>query len=214
MKSVPQDNPQDNPQQPTSNEQPAGATQPSNIFADASRFQLNQSFELGVKRVYGASCRKPPRQEFIRTHPNPKMTFTAAIITLKEEMGETFLVDPPLLAEMQGEVKASMLVTTITRAGDLFLWPIAAPTDSNRSSRRWSQSSCDAAEAAKSAWVRVYANTGQGCYEWMIAGDSAAIGEPAWPEGLTIEKMLELCFRDNLITTLDHPVVKKLRGQL
>ncbi len=203
------------PEQSASNEQPAGATPQSSIFADASKFQLGQGFELGVKRVYGASCRKPPRQEFVRTHKDPMMTMPAAIISLKDEMGENFLVMPELLSEMQGEIRPTLLVTSITRGGDLFFWPIPIPSDSNRSSRRWSQSALDAAEAAKSAWIRVYANNGQGQYEWMIASDSSSIGEPAWPADLTKSRMLELCFGGgNLITSLSHPVVKKLRGQL
>jgi len=37
--------------------------------------------------------------------------------------------------------------------------------------------------------------------------------EPTWPE-LSMREILSLAFRDKLITSLDHPIVRGLRGEI
>jgi hypothetical protein len=48
-----------------------------------------------------------------------------------------------------------------------------------------------------------------GAYEMFVA--ESAMSEPTWPE-VTYQELIRLAFRDRLITTLDHPVIKRLRG--
>ena len=59
-------------------------------------------------------------------------------------------------------------------------------------------------------WVRVVANQGVGGYEIIsAAGDLAP---PAWP-AMSFVDLLEIALRDRLIDTLDHPILKRLRGE-
>jgi hypothetical protein len=37
------------------------------------------------------------------------------------------------------------------------------------------------------------------------------IKEPVWPEA-SFQDLIKIAFRDRLITTIDHPVIKRLRG--
>jgi len=37
------------------------------------------------------------------------------------------------------------------------------------------------------------------------------MADPVWPE-LSFQDLLRIAYRDRMITTLDHPVVKRLRG--
>ena len=63
---------------------------------------------------------------------------------------------------------------------------------------------------AKEMWVRVAANMGAGYYDVSVAtGD---IPEPEWPD-IEFQKILEIAFRDKFINDLDHPVVRRLRGE-
>jgi hypothetical protein len=58
-------------------------------------------------------------------------------------------------------------------------------------------------------WVRVRANMSLGAYEMFEA--ASTIPDPTWPE-LSFQELVKIAFRDRLITSLNHPVIKRLRG--
>jgi len=58
-------------------------------------------------------------------------------------------------------------------------------------------------------WVRVKANMFLGAYEITVA--ESAMADPIWPE-LTYQDLVRIAYRDRMVTTIDHPVVKRLRG--
>jgi len=68
-----------------------------------------------------------------------------------------------------------------------------------------------AAEHAMTSWTRIRSNRGLAGYD--IEEPHAALPEPEWPE-LTLARAIELAFRDRLIDTADHPVLRQLRGQI
>jgi hypothetical protein len=59
-------------------------------------------------------------------------------------------------------------------------------------------------------WVRLKANISLGAYEITLAG--SVMAEPVWPE-LSYQELVRIAYRERMITTLDHAVVKRLRGQ-
>jgi hypothetical protein len=101
------------------------------------------------------------------------------------------------------------LFTAINKQGVIFLWPVRLP-DPDGKSMEWWRSMREAAELAMTQWVRVKANVSLGAYEMFVA--EGHMGEPAWPE-ITYQELIRLAFRDRLITSLDHSVIKRLRGQ-
>ena len=103
-----------------------------------------------------------------------------------------------------------VLVWSVNRQGVPFLWPIRLPGDDGKLDS-WSQSAMDAAEAAKSSWVRITANMSLQGYEFQTA--TAQLAEPAWPD-LTLGKVLEIAFRGKLIDSWDHDVLRRLRGEV
>jgi hypothetical protein len=75
----------------------------------------------------------------------------------------------------------------------------------------WHRSAFEAARRAEDSWIRVAANMNLGAYEiFEAAGD---LGEPNWPEE-RFTKLLEVAFRHNIVDSLDHPVVRRLRGEV
>jgi hypothetical protein len=62
---------------------------------------------------------------------------------------------------------------------------------------------------AMTRWVRVKANLNLGAYEITVA--ESVIAEPVWSE-LPFGELVRIAFRDRIVTTLDHPVVQRLRG--
>jgi hypothetical protein len=59
-------------------------------------------------------------------------------------------------------------------------------------------------------WIRLKANIALGAYEIHVAESEMA--DPVWPD-LSFTELLRIAYRDRMITSLDHPVVKRLRGQ-
>jgi hypothetical protein len=48
-----------------------------------------------------------------------------------------------------------------------------------------------------------------GAYEHTVAESVTA--DPVWPE-LSFQELVRIAFRDRMVTSIDHPLVKRLRG--
>jgi hypothetical protein len=184
---------------------------PSSSF-DPSRLRLSQDFQetLGVKQaLLSVPVRKPDKQWFIRTHRDETYRLPVAVIELKEER-ETYIVHPSICSELTEEIVPKTLITSINRAGVVFLWPVRLPGRDGRHDE-WSRTSLSAADMAKDRWVRVAADMSLGAYRVYQASDD--LPEPEWPD-IDFEKLLEVAFQGRLIQTLDHDVIRRLRGQM
>jgi len=182
-----------------------------NPFAP-SRLRLSQDFAdtVGVeKQLTTVPVRKPTKQEFFRTPKGATQRLETAVLELKEER-ETYLVDRPLWQELPGELVPKVLQTAITRQGVLLIWPIRLPGEDGRLDS-WNQSALEAAELAQTHWIRLVANMSLGAYDIYTA--TGSLPEPEWPE-LSFEEILKVAFKDHFITSLDHPVVRRLRGEV
>jgi hypothetical protein len=136
---------------------------------------------------------------------------STAVLELKEDR-ETYLVSPalwPLLAD-EKTFSPRLLVTAINRQRVLFLWPIGLPGSDGKIDD-WSRSAMDAADEAESQWVRVTSNMSLGAYEVAVA--SGQVAEPVWPD-VPFSELIKLAFRDKMISDWNHPVLKRLRGEV
>jgi hypothetical protein len=179
---------------------------------DLAKLRLGQNFAeaIGVRKaLLTVPVRKPDRQWFVRVHPDPAYRLDVAVLELKDER-ETYLVDPALLPELPGEVAPKILFTAINRQEVLFLWPVRLPNVDGRRDN-WGNSALQAAQLAVNRWVRIASNMSLGAYDVFEA--SGEIPDPVWPV-VDFKKLLEIGFHDRFIRTLDHPVIKKLRGAL
>ena len=101
-----------------------------------------------------------------------------------------------------------LFVTSVNRQGVVFLWPVRLPGPDGRTDN-WSQSAMDLVGIATNGWVRVQANMNLGAYEGALANSN--IGDPAWPT-LPMNEILRIAFKDRYISSLDHPIIKQLKG--
>lgn len=178
---------------------------------DPSKLRLSQNFGamVGVKKhLLNVPVRKPSRQDFIRVRPGADWRLETAVLEVKEDQ-ETYLVDPSLWSEMPGEIVPKALFVAINRQGVVFLWPAKLPREDGRQDA-WGRSAIEAAQIAMGNWVRVVSNMSLGAYEVYQA--TGELPEPVWPEE-DFKKLLEIAFRDRYIQSLDHPVIRKLRGE-
>ncbi len=183
----------------------------SNDPFDPARLRLSQDFgTVGVKKaIISVPVRKPDRQWFVRVHPDEGWRLPTAVIEIKEDR-EVHLVDPAVATELPAEVVPVMLFTSITRQGVLFLWSIRLPGEDGKHNE-WHRSALEAAQRAQKRWVRVVANMTAGGYDVYEA--VGALPEPVWPD-LSFRELLKIAFKDRFISTADHPVLRRLRGEV
>jgi hypothetical protein len=186
--------------------------QPSSRY-DPSRLKLTQDFSASIgveKALLTVPVKKPTREWFVRVHPDEDYAMNTAVVELKEDR-ETYLVDPSLWPELAAEATFSprALFTAISKQGVVFLWPVRLPGSDGKLDE-WSRTSLQAASIARERWVRVTANMSLGAYDVVYA--IADLGEPEWPNK-TFAELLEVAFKDKYIGSIDHDVLRRLRGE-
>jgi hypothetical protein len=172
--------------------------------------RLSQSFTetVAVKKLLTTiPVRKPSRQTFFRVHPDPQYRDVFPIIDLKDDR-EEYIVVRHLVPELIGEIVQKQLCLAITRQNTVFFLPLRLPGPDGKDMEWW-RSLREHAVRAQTDWIRVVPNRDQGAYEALQAAGN--LGEPEWPK-LSFWELIKIAFKEYLITSLDHPVVKRLRG--
>jgi hypothetical protein len=178
---------------------------------DPARLRLDQEFTetANVKKLLRrVPVRRPHPHDFIRVHPHEDYRMGAALIDFQDDRDAVYLICPPVAREMPGEFMRVTLYTTISRQGVVTLWPVRMPLPDGRVNE-WHRSAAEAAELAMSRWIRVKANLALGAYEMFEA--AGTIPDPEWPEQ-SLHGLLKIAFADRLVDSLDHPVIRRLRG--
>jgi hypothetical protein len=195
------------PVEPTSDSTNAAAKSPNPFDLDG--LALSQSFAetVGVEKLLThVPIGKPDGQVWSRVHPSPEFQRNLPLLILKTDR-EHYLVKREMLAELAGEYVGVTMYTAISSQGVLRLWPVRLPGPDGKDLAWWSTER-EAAERAKKRWVRIKANMALGANDINISKMTA---EPRWPTA-TFQEIIEIAFAGRLIDSVDHPVVKRLRG--
>lgn len=198
---------------PTDPEAPSVAAEPELDPFDEKRLLLAQAdpTAAGVEeKRYDVKYRKPPSDAFFMVHSDPAYTITIGTLELTGR-DEAFFVDPSLWAALAGEKHFSYrrLHCCVTVAGDVFLWGLRIP-DPDKKEQQWVKIPWCAAEDAKSGWVRLYWDESQRKHRVKVAKSQHSV--PQWPRE-SLKELMKLAFSDSLIMSLDHPVLRRLRGE-
>lgn len=185
--------------------------EPANPF-DPKRLRISggTSHEPAARKILtNVQVRKPGRQEWFRVHPEPNMRLDSLILEMHEER-LIYLVAPDVAPAIPGDAVAKTIYTTITRHGAILLWPVRLPDERGRLDE-WNTVAHEAALRAESKWIRLAANMGVGTYDVFEA--LIEIDEPEWPE-LPFQRLLEMAFKDRFVDSIEHPVIRRLRGEV
>jgi len=172
----------------------------SMILPDNGAGDIRTTEVPGVPRLS-----RPPNTQFFRTREG----LSGVIYTLDTDYdGErtVYLVAPNVAAQLPDEsaIKPKRAVTCITREGGLHVWLISSGgTDT------WTQSANKATDLAQSKWVRATSSRSLGEYRCVTA--EAIQEEPKWPEE-TFLQTLSRAFDGRVIDTLNHSIIKQLKG--
>lgn len=160
-----------------------------------------------VKQVLShVPVRKPSKEWFFRIHP--EYSLDTLVLELKED-GETSLVSPALQEALLGEncIGIRTLRLGVNRQGTPFVWAVRQPNEGRRDA--WASSALDAIHLAQTEWVRMQADMSLGAYRLATARID---DEPRFPKE-SFEQILRLAFKGAVIDSLDHPTLRKLRGE-
>ena len=178
------------------------------IFDDLEGLSGGVDFAMdGVEAVLTRmSVRKPDKMWWVRVHPEKRQS--VGLIEIDRE--ETYCVAPALFPDLMGVMKRRMLYLATTRIGNPFLWPVGTEGPDGKLDE-WSRSARDGAELGMKSWVRLQSNIPNGAYDVFVAKPLVPIPEPQWPTE-SMSELLRLAFRDKVIESPDHPIVRQMQG--
>lgn len=179
-------------------------------------------FDLDALRVEGddirtekvlltVPVRTPKRTEFFRVHPGQDYTIDTLVYVHEDGLDrEVYLIATGLRDELVDVCRRVRLYTCINKRDVVFLWSARLP-EAEGGGRSWHQSGLEIAEEAKKHWVRMQGNRDLAAYEMRRAKGN--LGEPAWPDK-PFKELIKLAFKDRLIDTPHHDVIRELNGDL
>jgi hypothetical protein len=178
----------------------------TDVFSDLSKLRLPQNFEaVGVTPVLmTVPVRKPKSTEFVRVHLDDQMD----AFTLETDDQEIYFVVPECGAKLGDDLRAVTLFRVVTRQGAELLWPVKYPKD-GQAPMGWHTSAREAAGLARDHWIRLRSDNSLNAYRVDKAGGD--LGEPKWSSN-SLQELLRIAFRDRIIDSVDHPVVRRRLG--
>jgi hypothetical protein len=181
---------------------------------DPATYRVSQTLAAAAgvtKHLTELAVTTPNKAWWVRRHPDAKYALPAWVIDLKDEQ-ETYLVLPPLWPSLMGEAtfKPKTFYLAVTMQGKAFLWGVRRPVDETKEPDRWMRAPLEAVRLAKDKWTRITWNENTRQHD-VVTCESTA--EPQWPD-LSPRQVLELAFKDFVIKSLDHPVLRRLRGDV
>jgi hypothetical protein len=184
-------------------------TPAADFFADVATLRVSDSTSAPLVRpvLTHIPVRKPSKEWYFRIHP--EIALDTLILETKDE-GEVLLVSPALQEQLLGEkcVGVRTLRLGVTKQGTPFIWPVRRPMEGRRDS--WATTALDAISYAEKQWVRMQADMNLGGYTILVA---RVDDEPRWPEEEFTE-ILRIAFKGAVVDSMDHPTLKRLRGEL
>jgi hypothetical protein len=194
-------NPVETSNQPANNLDPFA---PENLRLDQ---KLTEAVTV-KKLLTTVPVRRPGKQTYFRVHPDPAYRDVFPIIDLKDDR-EEYIVVKGLVPDLITEIVHKQLCLAITSLGTVFMLPLRLPGPDGKDNKWWSTLR-EHAERAQTDYLRVIPNHDLGAYEVIVA--SGNLGEPKWPD-LGFWDLIKIAFKDYLITDINHPVIRRLRGQ-
>jgi len=186
------------------------ASMPETAAINAEKY-LKSTEELvniqPVKRLGSIDVRKPKKQEWFRSHLG---MFAEISVIRRESTGDFYAVDPVLVHELAEETREAYIAAAVSYEGALFLWPIIKPKADGSGIQLFENDLADL-YLSRQCWIRRQWAPGSKSYKVDQANTDRS---PEWPENSNISDWVTRAFRGRFIDSLDHQLVRQLRGDL
>lgn len=186
--------------------------------AKLSRFRIeNTNYVEATKQVLATVLvTAPPKGEFIRVHPDRSVQMVAWAL---KDRRDHYLIEPAVFSEIMAKVPdfnqhacvATLRPYQTREGGQLNLWPLKMESPYSVGANAWNVSAFNLAQQAELKWLRIASNIARGQYVGYEPEEAYA--DPEWPP-LSIDELVDIASRVNLIDTVDHPHIRRLRGLL
>lgn len=181
---------------------------------DVERLRLpgDTDADLGVRELLvHVPYRKPSPEAFFRVHPAAEYRCVGGLVELKED-SESYWVDRSLWPALGEEPTFGrrQVFLAVTRQGCPFLWGCRLPGPDGKV-QSWVEVPLEAARSAEAKWTKLYWDQAQKRHRIKVS--EYLTDDPVWPTP-TLGELLRLAFKDRVITSLDHPILKRLRGEV
>lgn len=176
-----------------------------------SDLMVEDDFELQTKVNVPTQILKPKKYEFFRAYIEMEKASKCYGLEIIDGMSKTYhMVTPNIAQEIQNQVQLFALQVIVTATGKTFLWPLKTyGVEDDKNS--WNASAWEGATLAYDDWVKVEANMPQEQYDITIA--TADFPEPLWPK-MSYKEMIRKVLDKKMIKSMNHRVLKKLRGEI
>jgi hypothetical protein len=165
-----------------------------------------QAQQFGLSgRVYVG---KPQPARYVRAYRNNEFAHEFGFV-YDQTGDQQYLVLPDLIDEIGVDVRMRKLFTLVDWHGDVWLWPLLT-SDGRGRTDPYTRSAHEAIEAAYEEWVRLIVIGGTNKITVMPSADRHI--DPTWPADYY--DAIRKGFTGRVIDSLDHPVVRRLRGQI
>lgn len=152
------------------------------------------------------TVRNPGKMEFFKVCDAPGCRVRVCI--LNDQRNETtYLVSPALRSTLEGDVATAELVLVANQDGEQFLWLAKTPAFDGE---HYGTTRMAAISLAKTAWIRIRSRADRKGYDIIHA--AGQFPDPQWPTK-TLDELCHEAFADRLVTSLDHPALRRLRGE-
>lgn len=175
------------------------------LYRQVQNVRMDENLGVARKMQTVIPVRKPSKKQFIHAHPSAEFRADNMPTIEDETTGEIYLLaaDLEFPADIENKVDFLNLAAAITTDASVFLWHYKNSTNS------WSESARIAIREASRRWVRVIPDKSSNGY--ILEQPVVQPPAPTWPS-LSFAEMLEVAFGARYIDSLNHPLVKKLRG--
>jgi hypothetical protein len=158
------------------------------------------------KAILKVPISKPTAQTRFQVNPESAWQIMVPVIEIKEDR-EHYIVAAEMRDEMIGEWIPKLLAGIITKQGTVMFWPIRLPGTDGKIDT-WNESALEITRSSAGRWIRVQSNREAGAYD--VIEPIGVIPPPEWPDDP--RALLKIAFSGRIITTVDHPIVRQLRG--
>jgi hypothetical protein len=148
--------------------------------------------------------KKPGSKNFFRVHPDPSYRLYDVPV-IEEEGGDVYLLELELPEDVVEFVTHMHLFTAVSQRGKVFVWKFKS-TDTS-----WLASNMRVARRAQDEWLRTKADFETGGYTIFTAPEPLRSKKPVFP-AMSPEEIFTLAFENRRITSVDDPIIRRLRG--
>ena len=189
-----------------------------NQLIDVSSLVVDQTYSEGVvggHKIFKIKERNPTKHEWFRTNPDPgyKQMLNGFVYDCGGDKVK-YLATPEIAQYLESHgVECQPLQVRVCCSKTLvpFLWVISgAPASMAGRETPWLKTKLEAAQRAEKTWVRLQWNAPERQHD--IYENPQISTQPKFPEK-TFQEIITEVFREKLLDTVDHPVVKDITAQ-